>query len=130
MCMELSSPTPFPITTARARSSADRPKTGSPSGSIPACFSQPAPYTYGTASRMLPDVRADGTNNIDFSFFKNNRFGHDGRFNLQFRSEFFNLANHVRFGAPGATFGNATFGVVSSQANNPRQIQLALRLLF
>ncbi len=93
-------------------------------------FSQPAPYTYGTAPRMLPDVRADGTNNIDFSFFKNNRFGHDGRFNLQFRSEFFNLANHVRFGAPGATFGNATLGVVSSQANNPRQIQLALRLLF
>jgi hypothetical protein len=25
---------------------------------------------------------------------------------------------------------DATFGVISSQANNPRQIQMALRLIF
>ena len=93
-------------------------------------FSQPAPYTYGTAPRTLPDTRLDGTNNLDFGLFKNNRFGADGRYNVQFRAEFFNVANHVRFGVPGLSFGTSTFGVVSSQANNPRQVQLALKVLF
>ena len=93
-------------------------------------FSQPPAFTYGTSPRSLPDVRAHGLNNMDFSLFKNNPFGRDGRFNLQFRAESFNIANHVQFGVPATLFGNATFGVVSSQANNPRQIQLALKLQF
>jgi hypothetical protein len=93
-------------------------------------FSQPAPFTYGTAGRTLPDVRWDGINNLDFGAFKNNRFGHDGRFNLQFRAEFFNIFNHPRFGIAGMQLGNATFGVVSSQANQPRLIQIALKLIF
>ncbi len=93
-------------------------------------FSQPAPFTYGNTARTLPDARWDGTNNLDFGLFKNNKFGNEGRFNLQFRAEFFNLANHVRFGIAGMQFGNSTFGVVSSQGNSPRQIQLALRLSF
>jgi hypothetical protein len=94
------------------------------------CFSQPAAYTYGTSGRNLPNVRAQGTNNFDISLFKNNKFGHDDRFNLQIRGEFFNALNHVRFGSPGSAFGNATFGVVSSQGNNPRQIQLAMRFTY
>ena len=93
-------------------------------------FSQPAPFTYGTAPRTLPDVRLDGIDNLDFGVYKNNRFGRDGRFNLQFRSEFFNLANHPQFGVPGLALGASNFGVVSSQRNNPRQIQLALKFLF
>lgn len=93
-------------------------------------FSQPAPYTFGSAPRTLPDARWHGTNNIDLGIFKNNRFGPDGRYNIQFRSEFFNAMNHVRFGAAGLFLGNPTFGVVSSQANLPRQIQLALKFLF
>lgn len=93
-------------------------------------FSQPAPFTFGTAPRTLPDARWHGTNNLDFGFFKNNRFGRDGRFNLQFRSEFFNVFNHVRFGVAGMFLGDATFGVISSQANNPRQVQMALKFLF
>ena len=93
-------------------------------------FSQPAAYTYGTVGRNLPNVRSHGTNNFDFSVFKNTRFGHEERFNVQLRAEFFNALNHVRFGAPGTTFGNATFGVVSSQGNGARQAQLALRLQF
>lgn len=93
-------------------------------------FTQPTPYTFGTSPRTLPDTRYHGTNNIDFGLFKNNRFGQDGRFNLQFRSEFFNATNRVRFGVAGVNIGNSAFGVVSSQANNPRQVQLALKLLF
>jgi hypothetical protein len=93
-------------------------------------FSQAAPYKFGTAPRTLPDARWHGTNNLDLGLFKNNKFGSDGRYNLQFRSEFFNVANHVRFGVAGMFLGNSTFGVVSSQANQPRQVQLALKFLF
>jgi hypothetical protein len=50
------------------------------------------------------------------------------RIGLQFRAEFFNLFNRVQFGFPGQVLGNATFGVVSSQVNQPRLLQLSLRL--
>jgi hypothetical protein len=93
-------------------------------------FSQPAPFTYGNTGRALPDTRHDGINNIDLGVFKNNKFGADGRFNLQFRAELFNAANHVRFGYAGITHGTPQFGVISSQGNSPRQIQLALKLLY
>jgi hypothetical protein len=93
-------------------------------------FSQPAPFTYGSAPRTLPDTRMHGITNLDFGLFKNNKFGPDGRYNIQFRGEFFNIANHVRFGVPGLAFGASNFGVISSQLNNPRQIQMALKFLF
>ena len=93
-------------------------------------FSQPANFTFGNVSRTLPDVRNHGIKNFDGAVFKNNRFGRDGRMNLQFRSEFFNLANRVRFGDPGLTLGNPQFGVINSQANSPRLVQFALKLLY
>jgi hypothetical protein len=93
-------------------------------------FSQPFPYTFGNTARTLPDTRWHGTNNLDLGVFKNNRFGRDGRFNIQFRAEFFNVANHVRFGVAGMYSDTATFGVISSQANNPRQVQLALKFIY
>lgn len=93
-------------------------------------FSQPAAFTFGNTSRTLPDVRDHGTNNFDIGLVKNNRFLHDGRMNLQFRAEFFNAFNRVRFGDPGLTFGTTTFGVVTSQANSPRLVQFALKLLY
>jgi hypothetical protein len=34
------------------------------------------------------------------------------------------------FGQPNTSFGSANFGTITSQVNNPRQIQLALRLSF
>ena len=93
-------------------------------------FKQSAPYTFGTAPRTLPDARWHGTNNIDLGIFKKYRFGADGRYNLQFRGEFFNAANRVKFGVAGMNFGTSNFGVISSHSNIPRQIQLALKFLF
>jgi hypothetical protein len=93
-----------------------------------AAFSQPDPFTFGNTSRTLPNVREPGTTNFDFSAQKN--FTITERLKTQFRGEFFNVFNTPQFGRPGTVFGNPQFGVISSQANSPRQIQLGLKLLF
>jgi hypothetical protein len=90
-------------------------------------FSQPAPWTYGTTARTLPDVRAPGTINLDFAVFRNIRFRE--RYLVQFRTEFFNGLNHTNFGAPGQVFGTPDFGVIRS-ASAARNIQLALKFYF
>jgi len=95
-----------------------------------ACFVQSAPFTYGTESRVDPNLRQEGTNNWDVSLFKTTNFGPAERLGLQFRAEFFNLFNRPQFGAPGTTQGTSSFGVVSSQVGNPRLIQFALKFLF
>jgi hypothetical protein len=73
-------------------------------------------------------VRGDGANNFDVSFFKN--FAVTERIGLQFRGEFFNIFNSPQFAEPNGAFGNAAFGSVTAQLNDPRDVQLALRLTF
>ncbi len=94
----------------------------------PAAFSQPAPFTFGNAPRTLSDLRAPGMHNIDFSIFKNFEITH--RLNAQFRAESYNLLNQVVFGSPNQVLTSGQFGVISTQANAPREIQFALKLLF
>jgi Carboxypeptidase regulatory-like domain len=93
-------------------------------------FTQPPAFTFGNVSRTLPDVRTHGINNFDFSIFKNTYFGPEARLNLQFRAEFFNLFNRTNFGTPGQTLGTPQFGIVSSQRNEPRLVQFALKFVF
>jgi len=53
------------------------------------------------------------------------------RVNLQFRAESFNMTNTPWFPGPNLTAGGAAFGTVNpAQANDPRNVQLALRLQF
>jgi hypothetical protein len=94
------------------------------------CFSQPAPYTFGTESRVDSSLRAPGQANFDFAAFKNTNFGPGERLGVQFRTEFFNIFNHPQFGSPGNSFGSSGFGQITSQVNNPRLVQFALKLLF
>src|SRR5579875_230693 len=94
----------------------------------PAAFAQPASFTFGNLARTIGNVRSDWTRNLDFSLFKN--FQIKERFQLQFRAEAFNITNTPIFNRPNTTFGSSAFGVVSSQSNVPRQIQLALKLMF
>jgi len=49
---------------------------------------------------------------------------------VQFRAEAFNAFNRVQFGNPNTNINSTAFGVISSQQNMPRNIQLGLRLLF
>jgi hypothetical protein len=93
-------------------------------------FSQPPSFTFGATGRALPDVRNPGLRNTDLSIFKNTYFGPDGRLNLQYRLEMFNAFNTPQFAAPGASLNTAAFGVISGTAVAPRQIQMALKLLW
>jgi hypothetical protein len=88
----------------------------------------PAQFTRGTLGRTIHSVRTDTAKNIDFSLFKS--FRPVERMTIQFRAEAFNLFNTPLFSGPNVTVGSALFGVVSSQENDPRQIQLGLKLLF
>jgi hypothetical protein len=49
---------------------------------------------------------------------------------LQFRLEAFNVMNRVQFGFPNTVVGSSTFGDITSQANLPRNVQVALKLFF
>ena len=91
-------------------------------------FSAPAPFTYGNAGRTLPDVRGPRFSNLDLSFVKTFRVKENLR--LQFRGELFNAFNMPMFGLPNQSFGARNFGMITSQQNDPRQVQLALRLTF
>lgn len=91
-------------------------------------FTEPAPFTFGNVGRTLPDVREPGLVNFDFSILKNIAIREQIR--LQFRAEAFNLMNTPQFGQPGTALGTGQFGVITSQANSPRQIQLGLKLIF
>jgi len=76
----------------------------------------------------LPDIRTDGIYNFDLSVFKN--FHATERLNIQFRAEAFNAFNTPRFGGPNTSVTSSSFGVISSQANAPRQTQVGLKLLW
>ncbi len=91
------------------------------------CFAQPAAFTFGNASRTLPNVRGPGFVDFDLSFFKNTHLTE--KTNLQIRAELFNAFNNVNFGSPGTTFGTSSFGVIGS-AGAARIIQLAAKIQF
>lgn len=93
-----------------------------------ACFAAPDPFSLGNEARLDPTLSAQGINNWDFSVSKMTRLTE--RVGLDFRAEFFNLFNRVEFGPPNTSFGGALFGKITSQANNPRQIQFSLRASF
>jgi hypothetical protein len=81
----------------------------------------------GNAARV-PVVGPDFVNS-DFSVIKQFRLPQQGM-GLNFRAEFFNLFNHSQYGAPIADINQPGFGSVTSTVNNPRLVQLALKLSF
>jgi hypothetical protein len=76
----------------------------------------------------MPTLRGDGVHSWDFSVFK--AFPIHESIRAEFRLEMFNFTNTPAFAAPGQSFGTANFGVVNSQANSPRQVQLGLKLYY
>jgi Carboxypeptidase regulatory-like domain len=92
-----------------------------------ACFPAAPVGELGDAARV-PITGPDFVNS-DFSVIK--QFPLPRReMNLNFRAEFFNLFNHPEFGMPINDLNQTGFGSVNSTVNNPRLIQLALKLAF
>lgn len=92
-------------------------------------FSQPAPFSFGNLSPLIAGLRNHHIHNVDLSVFK--QFQPAERLRLQFRAEAFNAFNRVRFGSPNTNVnGGANFGRITTQANDPRQLQFGLKLLF
>jgi hypothetical protein len=85
-------------------------------------------YHLRTFSTTFPNVRADGINQLDMSMLK--RFNINERTYFQLRAEAFNLMNHPAFSAPNVTATNASFGLITAQANRSRQLQFGVRFVF
>jgi hypothetical protein len=91
-----------------------------------AAFQMPAQFTFGNAGRNV--VFADDEVNTDISLHKDTAINE--RLQVEFRAEIFNFLNHTNFAdVPGRTAFTSTFGRYTS-AQNPRQTQFALKLLF
>ena len=91
-------------------------------------YSQPAAFTFGNEPIFSPLLRAHGVRNFDLSLFKN--FDVRQKITAQFRIEALNAFNHVQFSAPNTSVTSSSFGVISGQANAPRQLQFGLKLLW
>lgn len=137
------------------------PFNGVPSGgapAIPACATTPSaafavPCTFnstptapgGSTYAVVPGschpgslgrnaIVGPGFLNTDFSVTKNTKITE--RFNLQFRSEMFDVFNHPNFGNPVLTATNKSFGLIqgtrfpTGDFGSARQIQFALKLQF
>ncbi len=90
------------------------------------CFVAPPAGELGDAARV-PVIGPDFVN-TDVSVIK--QFALPKEMGLNFRAEFFNLFNHAQFGLPVNDVSATGFGAVNSTVNNPRLIQLALKLSF
>jgi len=101
-----------------------------------AAFAAPpsSSFEFGNESRLDSSLRNDGIDNWDMNLSKT--FPINERFSLQFRAEYFNVFNHPQyaFDAPDSNTnlqaGGATFGQISTTANQPRVGQLSLRLNY
>ena len=97
-------------------------------------FEMPAFGTFGSAGRNI--LQEPGYQNFDFSVTKRTEIS--DRFTLQFRAEFFNIANHPNFARPRGDLFSDNFGAQTDSADRgnplgsggPRRIQFALKLIF
>ncbi len=99
----------------------------------PAAFALPAAGTYGNSGRNR--FRGPELWQADLGVSKKFRLGE--RFNLDFRTEMFNVFNRAQYGNPVNARNNSTFGTILTTANDgatgtgtSRQVQFMLRLNF
>lgn len=88
-------------------------------------FVIPPRGNFGNAGRNIVD--GPGRQTVNVSVIKNTAITE--RATVQFRVEGFNLFNHANLGLPDNFVGSPSFGQVLA-ADNPRRIQLGLKVLF
>src|SRR5262245_22672446 len=104
----------------------------SPCGFVAACDAnripvQPVDFP-GNMTRYNPKMRAPANLAENFSLAKS--FFFTEKVKLDFRAEMFNAFNRVIFGIANTNIQSTTFGLVNSQANDPKRMQFALKLYF
>lgn len=97
-----------------------------------AAFRQPAPFTFGDVGRVEPDLRGFSLWNEDVAIIKRTFIPSiSERFNVEFRAEFFNIFNRTVFSDPARNINSLpSFGKVSGQRNEPRNLQFMLSINF
>lgn len=95
----------------------------------PTVFSKPLSYEIGNSPRTI-GVNNPSLQDLDLQIAKNTRFGHDGRYNVQFRTEMFNAFNHAGLGSPDTNLTDSNFGKTQSLNGTARRIQLAIKFVF
>jgi hypothetical protein len=105
-----------------------------PSHAFPQCFN-----LRGNAGRNI--LIGPGTSLLDFSVFKNNYIRRISEsFNIQFRTEFFNIFNHPNFAMPSSPSNDQIFlpsgassstaGLLTSTNTTSREIQFGLKIIW
>jgi hypothetical protein len=103
----------------------------------PDAFASPGDFSLGYAPSRMNQLREGATKNVDFGVAK--AFEVSERFKAQFRADFLNAFNHPTFG--GLYYGGwgsnidlcidcGSLGTVYGTRNDPRNIQLSLKLMF
>jgi hypothetical protein len=103
----------------------------------PDAFAEPGDFALGDSPSRMTQLREGATKNLDLSVAKG--FDLTERFKMQFRAEFLNAFNHPIYG--GTYYGGwgsnialcidcGDLGTVYGTRNDPRNIQLSLKLMF
>lgn len=108
--------------------------SSSGSGALVACGQsdqcQPFPYSLGNEPQRFNNLREAPTKNVDFGVGK--EFGTE-RIHAELRGDFLNAFNHPIYGGSWNIEENLyakNFGQVYGTRNDPRNIQVALKLMF
>ncbi len=91
-------------------------------------WSDPGPLTFGNAPPRDPHIRGWKNAVEDASIFKETQFGEKLTWRLEVQGG--NITNRVVFCGPDTNWSSGTFGLVSTQCNQPRSIQLGTKLRF
>jgi len=89
-------------------------------------FFNPVAGTLGSLQRLQFDAPAQFA--WDVSIMKRTKIREE--LNMEFRAEFFNFLNHPTFTIGDTSVNSAQFGRITTTSQNPRVVQLALRLSF
>jgi len=94
-----------------------------------AAFVNPAVYTYGNTPRTFAyGLRGPGYFQQNLSLRR--QFTIWERVKMTIQADSINPFNNVEFGNPATSISSSSFGKITSQANNPRDLQFSARLSF
>jgi hypothetical protein len=91
-------------------------------------FPVQSPAVFGNATKYNPKVRNFWNKDESVSLAKSFHITEDVRIDL--RGEAFNIFNRTIFSAGNTNLNSNVFGVVTSQSNDPRRMQVALKLYW